>query len=936
MAAYSQVRLSNWFIDKDEDNRGIADGWTGKISATAKKTQAPSIIQQTLPEYHGLAFYWCAFTPSLEKENKADRFHIRFMAVDYAADVWLNGEKLGRHEGGETPFEFDVTDLLRNGEENLLTVRVLNPNEKDVDGLNIINVANRNKVVNKRAGSTLNYGGICQDVILYRAPALRLADVYLTGDIKTGKLTAKIRLDNGTDKTPAEVSVSVSDKTYGQLIAKRTETVPAGADAVTVEVTVPEHRLWSVDDPFLYRVETEVRSAYGNDRDSRNFGFREFCLKDGWFFLNGQKLFVKSAHTGNVFPGGQIIPADISMANQDFWLAKSCGFNMIRAFSGMLRPEQLDFCDEIGLLIYEECNASWGMGIAWMNDVQVGDEKAMARRWVSVTEEMILRDRSRTCIVMWGLLNEMEDGIIFRTAADFLPRARELDPTRLVLLNSGRFDGVKEIGCASNPGSSVWEFPWGGYEWEDPWGKCGCSDFHFYPVVPICAEDERKMRTVGNGEKPVFLSEFGTGAMFDVIDEWQRFLEKSLSEDLEDASWLKKQSEDFRADWKRLGLDKVWPDPEFMLRESQRINADARLRDFNIVRSNPGYCGYSLTGLLDHGMCGEGLWTLWRRMKPQMFDALCDGWAKLRFCLFAKSHIFTDEELTLEAVLANDGVLKPGEYEADLSVVGDAGTVLAMRRRFTVDAGKFAVPVMKETVKITAPAGAYRFCAQLVNGGSPAGNSLTFYVSDPEKAIPDCKELSAIGLADTTLAHLKGCGCRISDGPTAKKTVLVGKQLTDGQYEEALTAAEKGAVTVFLSPELFLKNGEYLKKTGIADDLRMMDRRDWLYHKECLMVPGTVFFGLGTGLVDSPRFGQTFPHPALETKKTPDRVICPAFYTGYYDFEGSYGCAHVVSGFRYGKGYLIFNCFDIENNLDKEPAAGILLRNLIDYAADCN
>ena len=96
------------------------------------------------------------------------------------------------------------------------------------------------------------------------------------------------------------------------------------------------------------------------------------------------------------------------------------------------------------------------------------------------------------------------------------------------------------------------------------------------------------------------------------------------------------------------------------------------------------------------------------------------------------------------------------------------------------------------------------------------------------------------------------------------------------------------------------------------------------------MTPDAVFDCFGPGLVDFPRFGQTFPHPALETKKTPDRVICPAFYTGYHDFEDAYGAAHVLSGFRRGEGELIFNCFAVEGNLAGEPAAGLLLKALID------
>ena len=96
------------------------------------------------------------------------------------------------------------------------------------------------------------------------------------------------------------------------------------------------------------------------------------------------------------------------------------------------------------------------------------------------------------------------------------------------------------------------------------------------------------------------------------------------------------------------------------------------------------------------------------------------------------------------------------------------------------------------------------------------------------------------------------------------------------------------------------------------------------------MKPCAVFDAFGPGLVDFPRFGQTFPHPAVETQKTPDLALCPAFYTGFHELEGAYGAAHVLCGFRHGAGMLVFNCFAVEGHLFTEPAAGLLLKGLLE------
>src|SRR5205823_4900868 len=104
----------------------------------------------------------------------------------------------------------------------------------------------------------------------------------------------------------------------------------------------------------------------------------------------------------------------------------------------------------------------------------------------------------------------------------------------------------------------------------------------------------------------------------------------------EDAVLMRSMAENLIADWERYGMDGVYAFPEEMLRESQRLHCRQRLVTFDLVRANPMICGYNLTGMLDHGMTGEGLWTFWREWKPGIMDALADGWAPLRWCLFVK------------------------------------------------------------------------------------------------------------------------------------------------------------------------------------------------------------------------------------------------------------------------------------------------------------
>ena len=126
-------------------------------------------------------------------------------------------------------------------------------------------------------------------------------------------------------------------------------------------------------------------------------GFREFRFENGFFRLNGRRIFLRSTHTCNHFPVGLKLPPDPDMARRDLLDLKVMGFNMIRFIWGGAERYQLDLCDEIGLMVYEESFASWPMQ----------DSPELAERWERSLSELIRRDRNHPSVVIWGLLNEV-------------------------------------------------------------------------------------------------------------------------------------------------------------------------------------------------------------------------------------------------------------------------------------------------------------------------------------------------------------------------------------------------------------------------------------------------------------------------------------------------------------------------------------------------
>ena len=128
--------------------------------------------------------------------RRVGRMLLRFWQVDYKADVWLNGSAIGSHEGGESPFVFDVTGVVKPGLRNRLAVRVLNPTHQPIDGIVLNQTAHRNKVLSYGPGNSFDTGGIEDSVELLTVPIARVEDLFVRPDWKTGEIRVKLNVRN--------------------------------------------------------------------------------------------------------------------------------------------------------------------------------------------------------------------------------------------------------------------------------------------------------------------------------------------------------------------------------------------------------------------------------------------------------------------------------------------------------------------------------------------------------------------------------------------------------------------------------------------------------------------------------------------------------------------------------------------------------------------
>lgn len=922
--------LGDWLVTTDPDNRGLKGRWFDRPRRDAKPIAVPGVIQMVFPEYHGLAWYWRRFeVPDLPGGR---RCLLRFGAVDYRCDLWVNGRPAGSHEGAEGPFEVDVTHLVATGKPNLVAVRVLNVANAVIDGLNLNNTPRRAKVIPYSAGASYDHGGIVGPVAVCVVPSAAITDLYARAEPATGQVTLFTTVRNrGSVPVRVRLEASVAPARAGAGIdaALTGKLLPVGETTLTTSLRVPNPNLWDLDRPFLYRV--TARLVVGNQSDERSVrvGFRDFRFADGAFRLNGRRIILRSSHTVNAAPVTQQ-ELGTDWFRKDVTLMKAMGFNCIRFIWGGGTSEQMDVCDEMGLMVYDEHAASNPMG----------DGPQMAERFDRSMSQTIIRDRNHPSVVMWGLLNETFNTPVFQHAVQMLPLVRSLDETRMVALNSGRWDGRRDVGSFCNPGSGGWECYLGD---EGPGkGTTGMSgpggytelmgDVHAYPRVPHTADTMAWLRDLGAKTGPVFLSEYGIGSAVDLWRVTRRF-EQMGAAGAEDARYYRAKLDAFMADWDRWKLAETFADPQAFFAESLRKVADQRTLGLNAIRANPKIVGHNVTGMMDHVNCGEGLFTLFRELKPGTTDALAEAFAPLRLCLFAEpANLYQGGSVRLEGVLANEDALKPGEYRVHVQVVAPDGS-RTLDRIATVKVpistpgreAPLAIPFLGETVKVTGPAGAYRFTATMLEGGAPTGGTALFHVADPtaQPAIPP---------GVTVWGSDPGLASWLHDRKTEAKSpdhevIMVSSD--PGDWGGLVERVRGGATAVFLDPGVFRSGDDPVARMPLANRGGLNTIFGWLYLKDEWAKRHPIFEGLPAGgLMDTLYYRELIPDQVFGGQDGLLEAV-----SGANKASQDYSSGLMLSVHQLGSGRIILNTLNIRGNMGRHPAADRLLVNLANYAA---
>lgn len=333
---------------------------------------------------------------ALDSGLRGKSLFLKFDGASVVTDVFVNGRSAGRHEGAFGAFCFDVTSLLRPGEDNLLAVKVDNARRPTIPPL---------------GGDFTVFGGLYRDVHLlvrnpvsispldYASPGIYLRQGSVTPERAEVEATVKLR---NAEPGPRDLQVvcRVRDRNGKEVLRAATErTVPAAgfADA-TLDLSLPHPRLWNGrKDPYLYRAEFEVRDGKRLvDRADQPLGLRFFRVDpDQGFFLNGASypLHGVNRHQDRIDKGWAISPADHA---EDYRLISELGCTAVRLCHYEHSPIFYDLCDRGGMCVWAE--------LALVNDLTTSPEFA-ANAEQQLTE-LIKQNYNHPSIVFWSLFNE--------------------------------------------------------------------------------------------------------------------------------------------------------------------------------------------------------------------------------------------------------------------------------------------------------------------------------------------------------------------------------------------------------------------------------------------------------------------------------------------------------------------------------------------------
>jgi beta-glucuronidase len=429
--------------------------------------------------YEGTIWYKKSFDYARRPNT---RLFVYFGAANYLADVYLNGEKLGQHEGGFTPFNFEITKLVRDT-GNFLVVKVDNKRRRDA--------------VPTLMTDWWNYGGLTRDVKLVETPNTFVHD-YMVQLAKgsQNRISGWVKLAG--DKLKQRVTIRIPEAG----ISKSFATDSNGLAEIDFNADL---KLWAPESPKLYDVAVEAETDQVRDQ----IGFRSLETRGTDILLNGRPIFLRGIciHEEAPLRGGRAYSREDALTLLGW--AKELGANFVRLAHYPHNEFMIREADRLGIMVWSEIPVYWT--IQWENPATLEN----ARNQLS---EMIARDKNRAAVVIWSMANEtpLSDARL-SFLKNLISHARNLDSTRLL-------SAAMERHYLDTTTQMI----------DDPLGEyldvLGCNEYvGWYDGLPEKAD---RLEWKSKYQKPLVMSEFGGDALFnhhgDTLTRWTEEYQENL------------------------------------------------------------------------------------------------------------------------------------------------------------------------------------------------------------------------------------------------------------------------------------------------------------------------------------------------------------------------------------------------------------------------
>lgn len=462
--------------DASENTLGNASAYYNNAKAKSKQDRieydfdaSPALLvpgdwnsqDEKLLYYEGTI--WLKRSFDYKKSHENNRVFIYFGAINYKAEVYLNGTKLGTHTGGFTPFNFEVTDIVRE-KNNYLVVKA--DNSRSREAVPTVNT------------DWWNYGGITRYVKVLETPATYVRDYTIQLSPENDR-QIDVRLEIDGESTPDRITLNIPELDI--TVRKRNET----ASTLDFSIEVDKLEKWSPENPKLYTIQINA----GVDQIRDRIGFRTIQVKGKDVLLNGESIFLRGICMHEENPAREARAFSKEDATIAIGWAKELNCNFMRLAHYPHNEKIVRLADEMGILLWKEIPVYW--------TIDFTNEKTLANA-SNQLKEMISRDKNRASVIIWSMANETPEGNVRN---DFLKKliseARDQDPTRLIsaALQHRTIEGVHHLNDALTEYVDIISFNqyigWYG-------GK---------------VEDLPKQEWAFAYEKPVVISEFGAGAL---------------------------------------------------------------------------------------------------------------------------------------------------------------------------------------------------------------------------------------------------------------------------------------------------------------------------------------------------------------------------------------------------------------------------------------